>query len=101
MTLVHIVLLRIRPSVQAASIQNLTDRLHQMKQEIPYIKRCHAGNNITERGKGYNYAITVELTSKAELNPYRDHPFHQEILKTIKEVVEEDGVLAMDYETDI
>ncbi|CAG8555687.1 12794_t:CDS:2, partial [Ambispora gerdemannii] len=68
-----------------------------LKEKIPGIVKVSAGKNFTDRAKGYEYALVVELSSKEDLRIYLDHENHVEFKSNYLTPIIQD-VLAFDFE---
>ena len=52
------------------------DRIVTDVKKIPGVAFVAIGANYTQRGLGYNYGISVRLTSKEAEAAYQSHPIH-------------------------
>jgi hypothetical protein len=56
-----------------------------------------AGKNFSDRGKGYNFGLSVTFSGRAALDAYLPHPEHVKVKNQFVVPITED-TLAIDYE---
>ena len=84
----HIVLFKIPDSKQDKSkvISILKDKLESLKSKIPELKKLETGVNISDRVSAFDLALVTEFENETDLEAYRIHPDHQEVVYYIKEI---------------
>jgi hypothetical protein len=105
-----------KPEATPEQIAALKQALLALKGKIPVIVDVSAGINVTERAKGFNFGLTVIITSKegwsrrmsvyitlrfpiADLPTYAQHPAHQACIKEFIDPIREE-TMALDYVVD-
>lgn len=74
MGVMHIVLLRIKPNTPPATVARLLAEVRGMESTIPeLVRRATAGENFTNRSKGFTHGFTIELDSR-EVRAYAAPP---------------------------
>ena len=66
-------------------IQTLKDKLDKLKNKIPQIINLETGINISTRSSAYDLALVTEFKNEGDLEIYRNHPEHQDIITYIRE----------------
>lgn len=101
--LVHLVLFRPRPDLDAAGRQRLATALSAAIQQIPTVRRARVGRRVTH-GRPYEQLMRVDYTHVAllefddvdGLKMYLEHPAHEQLATRFFEAFEE--ALMYDYE---
>jgi hypothetical protein len=96
----HIVIWRLKehdlPKLQERC-NEFSDRLYNLKEQIPEILKLEVGINSTEAPAGNDdISLIVEFNSFEDLKAYQIHPAHQELVSWLREV--RDLRAAVDYE---
>ena len=91
----HIVLFKPKPETTEDQEKQLVQRLMDLAEHIPQIVQISAGKSLTVRSKGYTVGLVVRFNNEADLNIYRVHPKHQEVVEEVKKLCED--TLALDY----
>ncbi|KAI8974738.1 stress responsive A/B barrel domain-containing protein [Pilobolus umbonatus] len=96
MKVIHIVIVKFKPSVSdEIKKQTLVDVV-ALKNKIPEIQIATAGKTFTDRSQGYEWGWVVELEKKEDLPIYTQHKAHQEFVQKYKPLFED--LIALDYE---
>lgn len=90
----HIVLFKLRDAEDAAE---LVRRLHALRSQIPEIHHLEAGIDVTGSERSFDVALVSRFASVDDLNTYRDHPDHLNLVAWIGEVTTDR--VAVDYES--
>ena len=90
----HIVLFKLRDREDAAE---LVRRLDALESQIPEIRHLEAGADVTESEHSFDVALVSRFGSVDDLNTYRDHPDHVNLVAWIGEVTTHR--VAVDYES--
>lgn len=93
----HIVLFKFSDETTEAQKEEGARRLRELKDNLPGILDIQAGQNYSDRGKGYSMALTTRFRSKADHEFYTPSPEHQACVSYLKEVGLIDS-LAIDFE---
>ena len=93
----HLVLVRFKPSADAASVQGVIDHFARIQHEIAGIVAFeHGANNSPEgKNKGLDHAFMLTFASAAARDAYLPHPAHQPLSARLRSVI--DDVLVIDY----
>ena len=95
--ILHVVLFRFKPGVDAATIKRTGEALLAMKAGIPEVRRVTWGPNFAPSAPDYPYVLTITVDDMAAVQRYLDHPVHVEtIAKHVAPI--RDGRLAIDIE---
>jgi len=91
----HIVMWTLKEENKAENAKEMVNRLNQLKDKIDVIVTIEAGENITNSERNYDIALYSEFKSAEDLDVYRVHEAHQEVVKYVRQVTE--SVVAVDY----
>lgn len=86
----HIVMMKLKlveKSEIELRISKLQALLNDLPQFIPALQTMEVGINISDRSSAYDIVLVSEFLTEADLNEYRIHPKHIEVLSYIDEVV--------------
>ncbi|HKC27456.1 MAG TPA: Dabb family protein [Jatrophihabitans sp.] len=99
MTLQHVVLFSFPDDHTEADWADMQAMVRAWPEEIGGIDKIRLGESInTERTRGYQYLLYMELTDVAALQRYQQHPVHQKFLRWI--IDHNCTPLAFDYHLD-
>lgn len=93
----HIVLFKWKAEASSQAIEAAMEGLRNLKVQLPYIVDLTAGENFTDRGKGYTHGLVVRFSDRAGLDAYGPSAEHQHVVQNLISPIRED-VLALDYE---
>ena len=94
----HVVLFKWKEGFSDELDNEISDKLFSMPNNIDVIIDVSYGKTFTDRNEGWTHCLVVRLNSKSDLDTYRMHPYHQDIVTTlIKPNME--SIMAMDYES--
>ncbi|KAI8577785.1 hypothetical protein K450DRAFT_249987 [Umbelopsis ramanniana AG] len=96
MAIIHIVLVKFKPTTPETVKRELCDKVCALKEVIPGITKATAGKNFTERGKGFEWGWVFEHVSKKDLEVYATHPAHLKFISDL--AAHKEDILAFDYE---
>lgn len=105
--IVHVVLLRLKPSLSESDGRALIASLQHAVSGIREIRRATIGRRLllnrpgyeTQMAEHFEYSAILEFASEADLRAYLSHPAHHELGRRLFESA--DAVLAYDFiETD-
>ena len=95
--ILHVILFRFKPGIDAATIKRTGEALLAMKAGIPEVRRITWGPNLAPGASEWPYVLTVTVEDMAAVQRYLDHPVHVEtIAKHVAPFRE--GRLAIDIE---
>jgi hypothetical protein len=99
MTLQHIVLFSFPANLSDADWTEMQRHVRAWPKEIGGIDKIRLGASInTERTRGYQYLLYMEVADEAALTTYQRHPVHQRFLHWVLE--RDCTALAFDYQLD-
>ncbi|MCD4736154.1 MAG: Dabb family protein [Bacteroidales bacterium] len=88
----HIVLIKLKetepPSRKNLNALELKKQLESLNTHIDEIYSIEVGLNFTLRKTSYDIALTTEFETEKEMEVYRNHPVHLEVLEFLREVTE-------------
>lgn len=97
----HVVLLRVRSDVPAATLADVFVRLHALRSRIDGIVEIRSGPNVSPEGlgRGYTHGFTVDFVDAAARDRYLVDPAHQAVGALLVEACEGgvDGLLVIDF----
>lgn len=79
----HVVMFRWAESVDADHVARVAAFLDRLPQEIPEIARYRHGPDAGVNEGNYDYAVAGEFADLDAYLVYRDHPVHQEMIRTL------------------
>ena len=101
--IVHVVLFRPRPGLDAPARQRLADALRAAIQLIPSVRRSRVGRRVTHgrpyeqlMRDNYTHIAMLEFDDLAGLKAYLEHPIHEQLGSQFFEAFEQ--ALMYDYE---
>jgi superfamily I DNA and/or RNA helicase len=77
--------------------QKAKEKLLSMRENISELKDIEVGIDFSKSERSYDLALITLFDTKEDLEKYRVHPYHQEIVKWLKENNTKTKVV--DYET--
>jgi len=97
----HIVLIKFRPDLAAAQIEEKLQSVVALKGKIGGILSITAGENNSPENleKGFGHGFVVDFADSAARDAYLPHPEHAKVGKSLVEAAEGgiEGVLVFDY----
>ncbi|KAF9545250.1 hypothetical protein EC957_011123 [Mortierella hygrophila] len=100
MTVAHIILLKIKPSVSETQAHDILKAVAHLKEELPgVVESVHLGLNFSARSKGFTHGFTMIFKDKAALETYDKSPEH---IRVVTDVIRPniDDIIAFDYEVE-
>jgi hypothetical protein len=94
----HLVLLKFKPNVPRATIDELFAQLAELQSLIPGIRRFAGGPYASGEGlnRGYTEGFVMTFDSPAARDVYLPHPEHERVKSAILPHI--DDVVAFDFE---
>ncbi len=77
----HIVFMKF-PDFSVA--QEAKEKLLSMKGQIPQLQDIEVGVDFSRSPRSYDLALVTTFNTKEDLESYRVHPYHQEIVSWLK-----------------
>lgn len=84
------------PGEKITNARKLKKMLEDLIEHIPELKSMEVGINISTRPTAYDLILISEFKSEDDLDTYRVHPKHQEVIEFVKKVSKTSAVV--DYE---
>ncbi len=96
-TVQHMVVVKFKPDIAAARIDELFVQLREFWSKMPDITYFAGGPYSSPEGlnQGYTHGFLVTFTSAAARDAYLVHPEHQRVVNLVLPML--DGVLAFDF----
>ena len=92
----HIVMMKFKPEVTAEQIDALEQALDQLPNVITDIHVYEFGPDIVRSERSFDFALVSLFATLEALKRYQEHPEHQKVLGTIKEMTEQ--IVTVDFE---
>ncbi len=93
----HIVFFKIQEEVDKEKhLNDIKIKLEGLNDKIDVIHHLEAGINLSQSPNASDIALYSEFQSNEDLNKYRNHPHHREVVNYLKKTVAETRVV--DYE---
>ena len=96
MSVEHMVWIRFKEGVSRERAADHMRRLMDLAETVPAIASIRAGENFTDRARGFTHGFVVTLPTRQDLPRYLEHPDHLKVAGPLKEDAAE--VVAMDIE---
>lgn len=97
----HIVLIRFKPDVTAATIQAALDQVAALREKIDGIVAVSIGANVSPESleKGFRHGFVVDFLDEPARDAYLPHPDHVIVGSKLVELADGglDGILVFDY----
>ena len=96
MSVEHMVWIKFKDGVSAERKRQHMENLLALAETVQAIQSIRAGENFTDRAKGFTHGLVVTVATRQDLPRYLNHPKHVEAAGPMKEDAAE--VVAMDIE---
>ena len=100
-TLHHIVLFNLKDSISTTDRAKIVTAGETLLSEIPGVIDVQLGDKAREDRevhiKNYDLALHIQFKSNADLDVYSPHEKHQEFVKLVSPMLEEDGIQVIDF----
>jgi len=93
----HMVWFKLKDETTEEQKQSLMAGLRALPAEVKSIDQLAVGEDFSGRSQGFHVGLVVSFSSRAGLEEYGPHPFHQQFVETNKQYWSE--VIAFDFET--
>lgn len=96
----HTVLLKFRPDVTQATIDEVFKALAALQEKISGIVSFHGGPYSSPEGlnQGFAHGFSMDFSSEKERDAYLPHPEHEIVKGMIIPLLADNGVIAFDFE---
>lgn len=93
----HIVMFKLhnKNGKKDTNIKKLKDKLDRLKNKIPEIKHLETGINISAKSSAFDLALITDFENLDDLDKYRIHPDHQEIIVFLNKIKE--NIVVVDF----
>ncbi|KAF9359948.1 hypothetical protein BGX26_010993 [Mortierella sp. AD094] len=98
MAVAHIILLKVKPSLNEDQAQDLLKAVAAIKDQLPgVIESVHLGINFSARSKGFTHGFTMVFKDRAALETYDKSPEH---VKVVQEIIRPniEDLICVDYD---
>lgn len=97
-SVVHVVLVRWKPDVGLASLEELTKLASAFPDTVPGVLAVHCGPNTSPEGLagGFEWALVVSFASSSARDDYLPNPAHQPVGELISRFAEQVIVFDVD-----
>ena len=97
-SVVHVVLVRWKPEVSRAELDELTELAGAFPDTIPGALAVHCGPSTSPEGLegGFEWALVVSFASSSARDDYLPHPAHQPVAQLISRLAEQVVVFDVD-----
>ncbi len=97
-SVVHVVLIRWKPEVGQAALEELTELTGAFADAIPGVLAVHCGPNTNPEGLGggFDWALIVSFASSSARDDYLPHPAHQPVAQMISQLADQVVVFDVD-----
>lgn len=91
----HIVFFKLKDRSQA-SLEGVRDLILTLRGKVPSIGHLEAGVDVVRGERNYDVALYSRFETMADLDAYRVHPYHQQVVAELK--ARSESIVAVDYE---
>ena len=78
----HMVLFRFKPDAARAARADVLQGLSELPERFPAMRRFGLGKNISKRDQSFTHAMTIEFSTREELEAYLDSHEHEAFVAT-------------------
>ncbi len=90
----HLVFFKLKDR-SPGSIENTRDLILSLNGKVPTIAHLEAGIDIVRGERNYDLALNSRFASMEDLDAYRIHPYHKEVVVELK--ARSESIVAVDY----
>jgi hypothetical protein len=97
-SVVHLVLVRWKPDVSRAELDELAELAGTFPDTIPGVLAVHCGPSTSPEGLegGFEWALVVSFASRSARDRYLPHPAHQPVAQLLSRLAEQVVVFDVD-----
>ena len=92
----HVVLLKFKPGVSDADIEDLEKSLDDLPNKIHEIHTYEFGRDVVRSPRSYDFALVALFANVQAVQRYLEHPAHRPVAKKIQQLCER--VITVDFE---
>lgn len=92
----HVVMMKFKPEVTVAQIDELTAMLDRLPDRIEEIQSYDFGRDVVRSERSYDFALVSVFANLDTLKHYQAHPDHQAVVKRLGGMCTH--IAAVDYE---
>ena len=92
----HLVLFTANSGASREDLEDLVSSLRGLKEKVPGVVELSAGENFSERSRGYTHGLFARFESAEGLKRYREHPEHLAVLEKLDRLTTD--LTVVDYE---
>lgn len=92
----HVVLFKFKPETTPAEIEQLTEGLGALPQQIEEIREFRFGTDVVRSERSYDLGLVSSFEDLDALQSYQIHPDHQKVVALVKVIAS--SVVAVDFE---
>ena len=92
----HVVLIKFKPNVTDADIEDLEKSLDDLPNRIVGIHTYEFGRDLVHSKRSYDFALVALFANLDAVKRYQEHPAHLEVLQKINRLGE--NIVAVDFE---
>jgi quinol monooxygenase YgiN len=92
----HVVMMKFKPEVTAADIDDLEAMLGRLPDRIREIQRYEFGRDVVRSQRSYDFALVSVFADLDALKRYQTHPDHQVVVQKLGSLCTH--IAAVDYE---
>ncbi|MFZ0613244.1 MAG: Dabb family protein [Desulfobacterales bacterium] len=91
----HVVLMKFKPTVTKADIDELEKMLDELPNTIVEIQMYEFGRDVLHTNRSYDYALIALFANEEALRRYQKHPEHVKVLEKLNALCE--NVITVDF----
>ncbi len=92
----HVVLIKIKPDIEEAKIDEITDMMKKLPSLIPEIKEYIFGKDIIKSERSFDFGLIASFDSRDDLEVYMKHKYHLPIVEKVKAISEKNYIIDFD-----
>ena len=92
----HVVLIKFKPNVKDADIEDLEKSLDDLPNRIVEIHTYEFGRDLVHSKRSYDFALVALFANLDAVRRYQEHPAHLEVLQKINRLSE--NIVTVDFE---
>ena len=93
----HVVMMKFKPEVKPAQIDELETLLNALPDQIDEIQSYDFGRDVVRSERSYDFALVSVFANLDTLEHYKKHPDHQVVVGMLGGMCER--IIAVDYES--
>ena len=93
--LTHVVMMKFKPDVKQADIDELEKTMDELPNTIMEILTYEFGRDVIKSERSFDFALVSNFANPEALERYQNHPEHLKVLEKLKAICE--NVLTVDF----